>query len=32
MVTFPPILHHIRGRLVETRLCDFERATDRTSR
>ena len=29
MVTFPPILHHIRGRLVETRLCDFEPTTDR---
>ena len=29
MVTLPHILHHIRGRLVETRLCDFEPATDR---
>ena len=28
MVTFPPILHHVKGRLVETRLCDFEPATD----
>lgn len=28
MVSFPPILHHIRGRLVTTRLCDFEPATD----